>query len=274
MKKFFKLVLALVLVVVPATILSGCHRSAVQKNTVRIGLVGSDDEKIWHPIAKRLAKQGVHLKIVDFSDYTQPNQALQHHETDVNSFQTYQFLDNWNHAHHTHFVSDGRTTIQPLGLYSKNVKNLKDLKKGSTITLPNDSSNEARGLNLLKSAGLIKLKKAALPSKADVYDNKKHLHLKPVNAAQTPRTLKDADAAIINANFAVDANLKPKKAIYTEKMNRKIIPYINVIASTKSEKKRKAVRKVVRTYQSSANAKELKKFFHGSEVPAWKINFK
>lgn len=271
-KRWVKFALVAALLISPALVLSGCGNSAAQKNTVKVGIVGDNDSRIWNPIAKRLKKQGIHVKLTKFTDYTQPNAALQSHEDDINAFQTIQFLGAYNKAHHSHIVADGKTIVAPLGIYSKKLSKLSQLKKGGSIAIPNDTSNEARALILLKNAGLIKLKKAAFPTKKDITSNPKNLNIEPVDAAQTPRALKDDSAAVINSGIAFDAGLKVKDALYHEKINSKIKPYVNIIATTKGEKNRKAVKKVVKAYQSKANAKLIKKDFQGSYVPAWNLN--
>ena len=277
MKKFRKLIkLAAIcaLFIVPAVALSGCGKqTAIKKNDIKVGVVGSQDNKIWKPIQNKLRHRGIHLKVVDFSDYTQPNQALQHHNIQLNAFQHYLFLHNWNSKNHGDLTPVARTVVAPLGLYSYKIHKPSQLKDGDTVTLPNDATNEGRALNLLKSAGLIKLKKAALPTTKDVIDNKKHLKLKPIDAAQTPRTLKDAKAAVINNTFAEEAKLSNNSLIFNEKLNKKIVPYINILVSNKKDKNNKYIKDIIKAYQTKSTAKNIKKNFGDAEKPAWNLKF-
>ncbi|MCI1553239.1 MAG: MetQ/NlpA family ABC transporter substrate-binding protein [Levilactobacillus sp.] len=268
MKKSFKHFSWLLLLLIPLLIVSGCGKSSSSK-TVKVGIMGSD-EKIWKPIQKRLKKQGINIKLVTFTDYNQPNAALTNHEVDINSFQHTYFMQQWNKAHKTHIVSIGKTMRAPLRLYSKKVKSVSDIKKGDQITIPNDSTNEGRALHLLQSAGLIKVNnKLALPTPKNITENKLHLKITPVDAAQTPRSLSDAAGAVINNEFAAEAKLPNSETIYKEKLNKASIPYINIIATNKADKNNKTYKKIVKAYQSNETKKLIKKYYNGLSVPAW-----
>ncbi|WP_125580837.1 MetQ/NlpA family ABC transporter substrate-binding protein [Levilactobacillus cerevisiae] len=271
MKKSFKHFSWLLLLLIPLLIVSGCGKSSSSSSskTVKIGIMGSD-EKIWQPIQRKLKKEGITLKLVTFTDYNQPNAALTNHEIDLNSFQHTYFMDQWNKAHKTNIVSIGKTVRAPLRLYSKKVKSVSAIKKGDQITIPNDSTNEGRALHLLQSAGLIKVNnKVALPTPKNITQNKLNLKITPVDAAQTPRSLTDATAAVINNEFASEAKLPNSETIYKEKINKASIPYINIIATNKADKNNKTYKKVVEAYQTAETKKLLKKYYHGLTIPAW-----
>ncbi|MCL0329735.1 MetQ/NlpA family ABC transporter substrate-binding protein [Apilactobacillus xinyiensis] len=266
MKKITKIIVGIsILLLLPLTVLTGCGSSG---KTIKVGIMGGD-KRIWQPIAQELKHKGINLQLVSFSDYSQPNAALQNHEIDLNSFQHEAFLDNWNKAHHSNIVSIGKTFFSPLALYSTKVKNIQDLKKGASIALPNDPTNEGRALYLLKSAGLITLKNTPLPTVKDVTSNKLNLKLNPLNAAQTPRALSDQDGAIVNAGYALDAKLNAKDVIYKEKVNKDSAPYINLIATNKDEKNKKEYQEIVKAYQSAANKKRIAEVYKGQYIPAW-----
>ena len=266
--KQFKRFAWLFLLLIPLLIVAGCGKSSSNK-TVKVGIMGSD-EKVWKPVKAKLAKEGINIKLVTFTDYNQPNAALTNHEIDLNSFQHTFFMNSWNKAHKTNIVSIGKTVRAPLRLYSKKVKNVADIKKGDQITIPNDSTNEGRALHLLQSAGLIKVNnKVELPTPKNITQNKLNLKITPVDAAQTPRSLSDATAAIVNNEFAAEAKLPDKECIYKEKLNKASIPYINIIATNKADKNNKTYKKIVKAYQSESTKKAIKKYYHGLSVPAW-----
>lgn len=250
------------------------HQPAVHAadKTVRVGLTGSNETPVWKNVASRLKKQGINLKIVTFSDYNQPNKALANGDLDLNAFQTQIFLDNYNKENHTHLVSIGNTIVSPLGIYSKKVKSVKDIKKGATIAIPNDATNEGRALLLLQSAGLIKVKNNSsnTPSPSDITTNKKNLKIKTLDASQTARSLKSVDASVINGGVAADAGLNPSKdALVREKLNNKIKPYVNVIATQKSKRNDPTFKKVVKAYQTETTKKVINQTSKGAELPAW-----
>ncbi|WKN29039.1 MetQ/NlpA family ABC transporter substrate-binding protein [Apilactobacillus kunkeei] len=270
-KNYKKLLLAFTfLLVLPLTLLASCGKSS--GHVVKIGIMGGDT-RVWKAVQQRVKKEGVDLQLVQFTDYSQPNNALTNKEVDINAFQNYAFQDNWNTAHHTKIVAIGKTIFSPLTLYSKKVSSLKNLKDGASVAVANDVTNEARGLKLLASAGLIKLKDTALPTLSDITENKKHLKIVPLDAAQTPRALSDEDAAVVNGNFALDSNLSSKDILFKEPTNKSSIPYINIISANKSDANNKYYKKVVKAYQTQANKDLLKKIYKGEDIPAWDINF-
>lgn len=249
--------------------LVGCGNNSNEK-TVKVGIMTSDDP-IWKPIKKKLAKEGINLKLVEFNDFNQPNQALSQGELDINAFQHIYFLNNWNKTHHTDLVSIGTTVIAPLRVYSPKIKSINDLKDGDKVTIPNDATNEGRALQLLETAGLIQLKKAALPTVKDITKYNKKITITPLDAAQTAHSLNDATAAVVNNTIAASANLPNKEVIYKEKITKKSKEWLNVIATEKKNKDNATYKKVVKAYQSEANAKNIKKQYKGTTLPAWNL---
>lgn len=268
MKKGNKYFSILFLVALLAVVLTGCGRSSSHTKTVKIGITGSDN-RVWDAVEKKVEKEGIHIKLVEFSDYSQPNTALDQGEVDINAFQTVYFMDNWNKTHHTKIVSIGQTDIAPMALYSHKIHNLSELKNGSKIAIPNDPTNEGRALQLLASAGLIKLNSAALHTFKDITSNPKHLKIAQLDAGQTARSLNDETAAVVNSGVASDAKFDPKTAIYTEKVTAKSKPYVNIISANEKDKNNPYYKKVVEAYQSEDIAKLTKKLYGNFQIPAW-----
>ncbi|WP_056968894.1 MetQ/NlpA family ABC transporter substrate-binding protein [Lacticaseibacillus thailandensis] len=274
MKKKFVALTALVAALPVFLAACGSSSSSTKTTTVKLGVIGSDAD-VWKPVAKRLKKQHINLKLVEFTDYNKPNQALQDGDIDLNAFQTVQFLNNWNKAHKTNIVSVGKTYIGPVRLYSQKVKKLSQLKKGAKVAIANDQTNEARALELLQQAGLIKLKgNVTFPTVRDITSNKLGLKITPVDAAQTARSLTSVDAAVVNNDIALNAKLKPSSAIYVEKITKASKPFVNVVASTKKNRNNKVYKKVVKAYQTQATKKVIKKVYNGSTEAAWDLSFK
>ncbi|WP_297819367.1 MetQ/NlpA family ABC transporter substrate-binding protein [uncultured Lactobacillus sp.] len=246
--------------------------------TVTIGVVGlsKQDEEIWKSVQQDAKEQyGITIKLKNFTDYTQPNKALANGDIDLNSFQHYAFLNEWNKANHGTLTPIGRTYIAPIRLYSKKYKNIKDLPDGATIAVPNDASNESRALYVLKNAGLIKLKKGiTLATIANITSNPHHFKIKEVSAEQTARVIDDVDASVVNNTYAVPAKLGDKETIYIEPLNKDSKQWINVIVSRKTDKDKKLYQEVIKAYQTKKTAKLAHKLYGDTEVVAWGLKLK
>lgn len=260
------------LVVALGIMVTGCmtmSTSSPSNKTVRVGIVGTTDKQIWEKVAQKVKKDGINLRIVTFSDYNQPNTSLQQGDIDLNAFQHYAFLNEWNKAHHADLVSIGDTTLQPLHVYSNQISSLKDLSNGDKVAIPNDATNEGRALQMFESAGLIKLNKTALPRVKDIVSNPKHLKFSELNASQIARSLNDVTVASINNDAAADANLKPKDAIYVEKLTDQSHQWVNLIASQKNRRNDQVFKKIVKAYQTEDVKHEIDHLYKGTAIAAW-----
>ncbi|MER0444621.1 MetQ/NlpA family ABC transporter substrate-binding protein [Streptomyces sp. Edi4] len=215
------------------------------------------------------AKAGLKLEVKEFTDYVLPNTATEQGQVDANFFQHKPYLDDFNKKNGTHIVPVVDVELEPLGLYSHKVKSLKDLAAGQTVAVPNDTTNEGRALQLLASNGLITLKDG-VGSGAKLSDIKdsKGLKFKELEAATLPRALNNVDAAVINGNYAIEANLKPAKdALALEKAEGN--PYANFLAVKKGNENDPRIQKLAKLL----NSDEVKKFitdkYAGSVVPAF-----
>lgn len=259
MKKLFKLILAATTLLVGAQSVVLTNVSAAETTKVKLGLIG-DETRVWDSVRARLAKEGIEIEYVKFTDYSQPNAALADGSIDVNAFQHQIFLDSYNSEHKTDIVSIGNTINAPLGVYSEKIKDIKDIKEGATIAIPNDPTNGGRALRLLQSAGLIKVDEAKgyRPTVADIKENTLQLEIKELDASQTARALPDVDASIINSGVAVDAGFIPTKdAIYLEPVDEKSKPYVNVIAVRKEDENNEVYNKIVDVYQTEETKKVI-----------------
>ncbi|MFI7414466.1 MetQ/NlpA family ABC transporter substrate-binding protein [Streptomyces sp. NPDC049627] len=224
-------------------------------------------------IKDHLAKKaGLELEVREFTDYVTPNTAVQQGEVDANYFQHQPYLDDFNKKNGTDIVAVPNATVhlEPLGVYSQGVKKLTDLKKGATVALPNDTTNEARALKLLEANGVIKLKAGvgyeATPK--DIAANPKNIEFKELEAAQLPRSLGDVDAAVINGNYALEADLSPaENAIAAE--SPKDNPYGNFLAVKKGNEDDPRVQKLAKLLTSPEVKKFIEDKYDGAVVAAF-----
>ena len=254
------------------------------ETTVKVGVMTlSDTEKArWDQVQKNLddAKTGIKLEFTQFTDYSQPNVAVKDGSVDINAFQHYNFLDNWNSKNDKALVAVADTYIAPIRLYSgtENGKNkytsIKEIPKGGTIAVPNDPTNESRALYVLQSAGLIKLdtKDGQLANVSNIKENPKDLKISELDASQTPSALPSVDAAVINNTFVREAGVDFKKAIYVEKKDNNSKQWYNVIAAKKDwEKsdKAKAIKEIIKAYHKDNVKKVIEESSEGMDQPVF-----
>ena len=243
---------------------------AVQaQDTVRIAVTAGPHAQIAEVARTVAARDGLVLQIVEFQDYIQPNAALDAGDVQANSYQHRPFLQSQIQARGYKITAVGDTVTFPMGFYSKKVKSLDALPKGAKVGIQNDPSNSGRALALLQKYGAIKLKPGAGISAtlADIAENPKGLQIVPLEAAQLPRSLDDLDAAAINTNYAVQANLVPTRdAIAIEDAKG---PYANLLAVRTVDKDKPWVPKLVKAFQSPEVRKLVETSFGGSLVPAF-----
>ena len=190
---------------------SGAEMSAADE-PLKVGASPVPHAEILQFVKDNLADDaGLDLEIVPFTDYVQPNVALDDGSIDANYFQTVPYLEEQEKAAGYDFTALEPVHIEPLGIYSDSLTDLADLPDGASVAIPNDPTNAGRALRLLAANDLVTLADTgdAAPTALDVEGNPKNLQIQEIEAAQLPRSLADVDAAVINGNYAIDADLKP-----------------------------------------------------------------
>ncbi|MCI1208596.1 MAG: MetQ/NlpA family ABC transporter substrate-binding protein [Treponema sp.] len=219
-------VLAATLIALP--VFSGGSKDK-DKRVLTIGATPEPHAEILNLVKDDLAKEGITLKVVEFTDYVTPNEAVESGEIDGNYFQHAPYMETFNKEKGYHLVSVAGVHIEPLALYSKKYTKTADIPDGAVVAIPNDPTNEGRALLLLQSAGLITLKSdaglTAVPS--DITENSRKFKFREIEAASLPRVLDDVDAAVINGNYALPAGLSASKdGLIVE---GKDSPYVNIL---------------------------------------------
>ena len=238
--------------------------------TLKIGATPVPHSEILAEIKDDLKAKGITLEVVEFNDYVQPNIALNDKELDANFFQHEPYLNDFIKEHKdVKLKNAGGVHIEPMGIYSKKIKDLKDLSDGATVSIPNDPTNGGRALLLLQKAELLKLKDGVneMATVQDIAENPKNLKIQEVEAAQLPRTLEDVDISIINTNFAMNADLNPMKdALFIED---KTSPYVNIIAVREGDENREEIKTLLNTIKTDKVKKFLEEKYKGAIVPAF-----
>lgn len=237
---------------------------------IRVGIMAGEDEDLWAIVARNAEQNGLELKIIPFSDYNQPNEALAEHDLDANAFQHMPFLEAQRKAHHYAISPVGNTFFQPIGFFSQKWKSLAELPANAHIGVPNDPSNEGRALHFLESLGLLKVSADAglFPTALDITDNPHNDTIEELDAGMVGRTLSDLDAAVINSDWAMRAGIDIKKdCIGTESL--KDNPYVNFIAVNDSDLHASWVPLLVKSFQQPDIREAIQTIYHGTVTAAW-----
>lgn len=212
--------------------------------TLKVGASPVPHADILNFVNDNLAEDaGLKLEIVEYTDYVQPNVALSEGELDANFFQHVPYFDAEVAEKGYNFEHGEGVQIEPYGIYSKQLTDLKDIPEGGKVLVNNDPSNQARALKLLEQEGIIGLGGAENPTIYEIADNPKNLQFTEAEAAVIPVQLPDVDIAVINGNYALEHGLNPAKdalALESGKDN----PYANVLAWNKDAEKADAIAKL------------------------------
>lgn len=251
-----------------ALLFTACQQQ--DKNTLLVGTIAGPETELMET-AKQVAKEkyGLTIKIIEFTDYIEPNTALNDHSIDANMFQHQPYLTQQIKDRHYKLIAVGKTFVYPMGIYSKKIKTLTEISDKGIVAIPNDPSNEGRALLLLQKTALIQLKPSVglFATPMDIQKNPKHLQFKELDAAQLARSLADVDIAMINTNYAIPAGLSPTKdAIFYEGSDS---PYANIIVVREDEANNSNIKELVQAIQSSAVLKKAEEIFKGQAIPAW-----
>jgi len=236
--------------------------------TLKVGASPVPHAEILNAVKPMLEDEGINLDIIEFADYNQPNLRLADKDLDANYFQHIPYLESFSKDHKLDLTYTAKVHIEPMGVYSNKIKDLKDLKEGAEIAIPNDPTNAGRALIILEQAGLLKIKDG-VGINATIYDiTEKKVKITELEAATLPRVLQDVDAAVINSNYALQANLVPTEdslALESAADN----PYVNILAIRKGDENRPELKKLA----DDLNSPEVKKFieeeYKGAVIPAF-----
>ena len=260
MKKSFKTLLAAAFILVGATALAG---------ELKVGATPVPHAELLNLVKEDLKTEGVDLKVVEFTDYVTPNLALAEGEIDANFFQHFPYLEKFSNERGLNLVSAGKIHVEPLGVFSQKIKDIKDLPNKATIAIPSDPSNGGRALILLHNSGVIKLNDPTnlYVTEFDIVENPKKLKFKPIEAAQLPRVLPDVEAAVINGNYALEAGFSPvEDSLLLEGAES---PYANIIAVKSGDESKEDIQKLLKALQSKKVSDYIGANYKGGVVPAF-----
>ena len=244
---------------------------AGEEKVIKVAASATPHAEILEQAAPLLEKDGWTLEVTVFDDYVQPNKVVESGDFDANYFQHVQYLENFNKEQGTHLVNAGSIHYEPFGIYPGKKSSLKDLAKGDTIAVPNDTTNEARALLLLQDNGLIKLKKGAglEATKNDIAENPLELEILELEAAQISRVRDEVALGVLNGNYALQANLSvAKDSVAFEKSNSEAVKtYVNVIAVKDGNEGSEKIKALVKVLKSDEIKKYINDTYDGAVIP-------
>lgn len=261
MKKILFLLLLLVAVL-------SCKKNE-KEAVLRVGASPIPHSEILEIVREDLKAEGIKLEIVQFEDAVLPNQEVANNGLDADFIQHVPYMDDFNKKYNSKLVSAAKIHVEPLALYSKKIKNIKDLSEGSEILIPNNATNQGRALLLLDKNGIIKLKdnKKLDSTPEDIIENPKGLKIVPMAAEQIAPRLSEVEGAVINGNFAMKNNLTiSEDAVLVEDKDS---PYANVLVVLDSRQNDEAVQKLIKALQSDKVRKFIEEKYKGAVIPAF-----
>ncbi|WP_419774159.1 MetQ/NlpA family ABC transporter substrate-binding protein [Halarcobacter sp.] len=237
------------------------------KKVIKVGATPVPHSEILEIVKPLLKAKGYELEIVEFTDYVTPNIAVDEGQLDANFFQHTPYLVEFNKSKNTKLVKTVNVHLEPMGLYSNKIKSLDELADGATIAVPNDPTNGSRALDVLVKEGLLKFKDVQFKTAIDIIENPKNLKIKELDAPQLPRVLDEVDAAIINTNYALAADLNPTKDALV--IESKDSPYANILVVREGNENKD----YIKALDEVLTSKEVKEFiatkYKGSIVEAF-----
>ncbi|MCZ2329003.1 MetQ/NlpA family ABC transporter substrate-binding protein [Bartonella sp. F02] len=250
-----------------------CHvlfSVAEDKSKIKLGVMEGEEATIWRVAAEEAKKASLDIELVYFSDYTLLNGAVNAGDLDANAFQHTAYLENQIEQYGYQLSIAGNTFVTPIGIYSRKIKNIKELSDKASVGIPNDPSNAGRALRLLHSLGVIKLKdsKNILASPLDIIENPKRLKIREMDAGLLGRSISDFDIVIVNTNWALVTKLDVHKdAIAWEKTENN--PYNNIIVVHANNKDKPWVKKLVAAYNNESVRAKIQEIFGTIAQTSW-----
>ncbi|MFZ7942571.1 MetQ/NlpA family ABC transporter substrate-binding protein [Neobacillus sp. 19] len=254
-------------------LIAGCgSKTSSDGQTIVIGSMGSDAQ-IWKHIAKSQAAKDANLNIEvkEINGGVVTNNATKEGEVDVNAFQSWGYLVSYNKDSNANLVAVATTYLEPMGIYSEKIKDIKDVPDGALVALADNPANTSRGLKLLQASGLIKLKDGfdeGVGSVSDIAENPKNLKFKLIDDTTGPRVIQDVDLVLIGNTIAMEGGLNVlKDSVFHEEVSVDTKSSINVLVTTSDKKDDPGILKLGELYHNDDTQKYIEKEFGGSKVP-------
>ncbi|MFJ7737160.1 MetQ/NlpA family ABC transporter substrate-binding protein [Lysinibacillus sp. NPDC097287] len=244
-----------------------------ESKSIKLGATaGPYSDMLKKAIIPQLEEKGYEVKLVEFSDYVQPNKALDNGDIDANLFQHTIYLENFEEQNKMDLEALIIVPTAPMGFFSNKFKSVEEITDGATVAIANDPSNAARTLMSLQEQGLIEIDpniEELKASEKDVVKNDKNLVFQPIEAAALPRTVESVDLAGVPGNFALAAGLDLLDAVFLENMPDR---FRNVVAMKAENKESQLAKDLIEIVESAKFEEVIDTDFQGFGKPEWMAN--
>ena len=243
-----------------------------EMTTITVGATASPHAEILNALKDTLASEGVDLVVKEYTDYVMPNTAVENGEIDANYFQHITYMNDFNAENGTHLVDAADVHYEPMGIYGGKSNDLNNIPDGASIAVPNDTTNEARALQLLAAQGIITLPEGSDQNvtKKDIVENPHNVNIVELEAAAVPRALEDSDFAVINGNYALAAGLTADDGLAFEGDDSLgATMYVNVLAVKEGNENNEAIKKLAAALTSDECKKFIEEKYNGMVKPVF-----
>ena len=250
---------------------STAETSELAGTTLKVAASPTPHAEILNVAKEVLAEQGIDLEVVEFSDYVQPNLVTESGEVDANYFQHTPYLESFNEENGTHLVSVGAIHYEPFGIYPGKSNDLENIADGATIAVPNDTTNEARALQLLAAQGIITVRDGAglTATVNDIEENPHNVKIEELAAEQVARVAPEVAFVVLNGNYALQAGFSVAKdaLAYEASDSEAAKTYVNIIAVKEGHENDPGIQALVKVLKSDEIKQYINDTYDGAVIP-------
>ena len=237
--------------------------------TIKVAASPTPHAEILNSVKDQLAEEGWTLEVIEFDDYVQPNVATTDGDVDANYFQHVPYLDQYNEENGTDLVPVANMHYEKMAIYAGTKDSLDAVEAGDKVGVPNDATNEASALKVLEEQGLIKLKEGASET-ATVTDIEEYpkgeIEIVELEAASIPASLPDLAFGVINANYAIQADIMDKVVAVEGTDEAQEDTYVNIIVVNAGNENSEKIQALVNALHSDATKAFIEETFNGAVV--------
>lgn len=238
------------------------------RRPLRVAATPVPHAEILDHVRDALAAGGTDLRIEIFETFDEPNDLLAAGRLDANFFQYLPFLDDFNRRTASGLVPIVPVHIEPFGVYSGSIADLRAIPEDAEVALPSDPVNVGRSLQMLRHLGLIDYSapRGRPVGVSDVSANPRRLILKELSSWLLGDVREDFDLVFLFGNQAMDRGVDTHTALYCDRANPR---YAEYLVARPDNCGSPAVRALAEALNSASTRDFLTTTYAGQVVPAF-----